>query len=180
MSGSGVNQSCCWHLWKSGRMKLGLFSKEIRLALSSRCSGAFRLLALECPLCLANRNRLTRSSHRTVNHRGQGGARKRSDDKQPQLSQRPAADKDRGSNAACWIHRGICNRNADQVNQGKHEPDCYACESDWRFQVRRAQHSQDQEHRQDDRHLVPTGDEHLLRKLQRGLALPSQRLPLSR
>ncbi len=53
----------------------------------------------------------------------EGGSQDRGYPEEPELSDRPATDEDRGTSGTGWVNRGIGDRDADEVDQGKTEPD---------------------------------------------------------
>src|SRR6188768_858044 len=58
-----------------------------------------------------------------VGERSEDRAGNRRDPEQPELRDRPTTDEHRDSGAPGWIDRGVCNRNADEVDEGEPETD---------------------------------------------------------
>src|SRR5260221_13698884 len=113
---------------------------------------------LECPATMRRRAGAlyrkywrepeTRPSFRgdaPVGERADDGADDRGYPEQPELLQRPAADKQRRAGAPRRVHRGIRHRNADQVDQREAEADRNRRETRGRAPVRRPEND-DEEH----------------------------------
>ena len=69
--------------------------------------------------------------HDGINHTGQRCANDGCEPEEPELLNGPAANEERGTRAACRVHRKVGDRNADQVNQGQPEADRDGRESLW-------------------------------------------------
>ena len=81
-----------------------------------------------------------------VENSADGATDKWRDPEQPELSERPSTDEERGTGAASWVDRSVRDRNADEMNHHQREADGQRREAGRRLAMGRS-HDDEKEHR---------------------------------
>src|SRR4051812_37231134 len=116
----------------------------------SRAGDPLPLLTEERTFCITCRNHYHGQLNGSVDRGGNCRPENGCNDKQPELLQSPSSHEDGGANAPRRIHRGVCDRNADEMDQHQDEADGDSSESNRRLNVGGPQNSQNKEHCKND------------------------------